>query len=519
MRFFHEKFFLLTVFAALTMFTGLGSRELFSGDETRTAGIIAEMTISGDMITPRLNGRPFLEYPPLYYQTGSVFFRLFGVTDAAAKLPSAVCTFGAALLAFALARRMKLTSDAALAAGIMLLTGIQSFFNSRKCMVDAMLAFFVLLSIYGFHSLTAVRDRRKQFAFFLLYSAGLAGGFMTKGLIGFAFPWAGLGTWLVADDLFFEKRFSFRRYLLLGLGVFPALIPVLYWLYRLYLAGGSGPIETVLIENGLGRFTGAQGDHIENMWYYLIKLPTLFQPWLAAFLASLIYAGHLIRKKRLARETLPLLCESVAPFILLSCASSKRQVYLLPIYSSWALLTAWFLIDNRRVWLEWAKRLPLPVVKNWRWILVVATAVALTVFFFLASAWAKAIPVAALLALAITIFCPRRRIFPALATAALLFVCLDTVILARRNRKESLRPLFEECRSLENQGYLIRLDRSAPERTKGAAVFYLKKRMPEIENEAPFGAHEKRIIRDKASRIGKKFADGQRLLDATDVAL
>lgn len=511
--------FLLAVFAAVVMFGGLNFRELASGDETRVAGIIAEMALSGDLVTPKLNGADFLEYPPLYYQLGSVCMRLFGFTDAAAKLPSALCAFGAALLVFALARRAKLSAAAALTAGIMLLTGAQFFNNGRKCMVDMMLAFFVLLAIYAFHSLLAAADRRRQVWCFLLYAAGLAGGFMTKGLVGWAFPWFGLGTWLIADDLLFAKRFNFKRYLLLGLGVIPALVPILCWLYRLYLAGGREALATVLIENGIGRFTGAQGDHVEAVWYYLVKLPALFQPWLLVFVAALVHALRMLRKKQLPREMLPLLCEAVAPFVLLSCAASKRQVYLLPIYSAWAVLAAWFLIDRREAWLPVLERRISPLRKYLPRVAAAATGVALAVFIVLAPGWGKAIPAAALGLLAAAVFV-RPGLVPAAVLAGALFVlCFDVGGLALRNRKKSLRPLFDECRRCEEAGYFIRIGVPTSERTQGAAVFYLRKRIPEVDIKTPIAPREKRIVRSgkklfngRAERA--KFADHHYLLGA-----
>ena len=510
MRFLHSRFFMLAAFAAVIMFSGLNFRELFSGDETRVAGIIAEMTISGDHVTPKLNGRPFLEYPPLYYQCGSLSFRLFGSTDAAAKLPSALCAFGAALLVFALARRLKLSKDAALAAGVIYLTGAQTFGNGRKCMVDMMLAFFVLLAIYAYHSLDGAKSRRSKAAFFLLYSAALAGGFMTKGPIGFAFPWFGLGIWLIADDLCFEKRFTFRRYLLLGLGVVPALIPILYWLRRLYLAGGREYLRIVLVENCLHRFTGAQGDHVKPFWFYFTKLPEMFQPWLIVFFAALIYAGYLASKRRLDRKIVPLLCESIVPFVMLSCSAAKRQVYLLPIFSTWAVLTAWFLIDNRRIWADRLKRFAPWIVRYWRPAAAAVAAVVLIVFAVIAPRWAKAIPAAALVLLAAAIFQAKARALPALLCAALLFAGIDAAVIAKGSRRKSLRPLFAECLRLERKGCFITLGAPAAERTQGAAVFYLGKTVPMRNGGAPLEAREMRIVR--GGNTGRKFADGHRLL-------
>ena len=72
MTYLDKKYFLLlAAFAGVLLFCGLDTRELFSGDETRVAGITAEMVLDNDPVVPRLNGTPFLEYPPLYYQAGS----------------------------------------------------------------------------------------------------------------------------------------------------------------------------------------------------------------------------------------------------------------------------------------------------------------------------------------------------------------------------------------------------------------------------------------------------------------
>lgn len=53
-------FLLLLIFAALISFTGLACREIASGDESRIAGISAEMFLESDYLVPRLNGRPVL---------------------------------------------------------------------------------------------------------------------------------------------------------------------------------------------------------------------------------------------------------------------------------------------------------------------------------------------------------------------------------------------------------------------------------------------------------------------------
>ncbi|MBL8542104.1 MAG: phospholipid carrier-dependent glycosyltransferase, partial [Betaproteobacteria bacterium] len=60
---------LLLLFAALIVvwFGNLDHRKLFHPDEGRYAEIPREMVVSGDWVTPRLNGIKYFEKPPLQY--------------------------------------------------------------------------------------------------------------------------------------------------------------------------------------------------------------------------------------------------------------------------------------------------------------------------------------------------------------------------------------------------------------------------------------------------------------------
>src|SRR5260370_26488847 len=64
------------------------------------------MAESGDWVTPRLYGKPWFEKPPLYYWGAAICFKLFGVSEAAARLSSAISALLATLATAWLAWRI-----------------------------------------------------------------------------------------------------------------------------------------------------------------------------------------------------------------------------------------------------------------------------------------------------------------------------------------------------------------------------------------------------------------------------
>src|ERR1700687_5027681 len=90
-------------------FSHLGAFGFIGPDEPRYAWIARDMAETGDWVTPRLYGKPSLEKPVLYYWAAALSFKLFGVSEASARLPSALsallATLALAWLALCLAGR------------------------------------------------------------------------------------------------------------------------------------------------------------------------------------------------------------------------------------------------------------------------------------------------------------------------------------------------------------------------------------------------------------------------------
>ena len=81
---------LLAGFCGFLFFFGLAYFGLMGADEPRYAQVAREMLARHDWITPTLSGKPWMEKPPLYYWQAMVAYSVFGVSDWAARLPSAV---------------------------------------------------------------------------------------------------------------------------------------------------------------------------------------------------------------------------------------------------------------------------------------------------------------------------------------------------------------------------------------------------------------------------------------------
>ena len=460
---------LLLALAVIALLAGLNFCQLQSGDETRTAGIAAEMFVDGDYLVPRLNGTPFLEYPPLYSWSAALAYSVFGITDFAAKLPSALAAIGGVMLAFGFAGLMKLPVWSRFLSGFFLLTGAQFFSNSRTCRVDMVLAFFVLLAVYGFFAMRESGTPWKKLGAWGLFALGLVGGIYTKGLLGIALPGAALGCWLVVDDGL-NRRFSLGAYLAAAAGALAALASAGVWYWLLWRNGGKEMFHTAFFVNNLGRFSGSQGDHTESAFYYFIKLPSLFLPWLPLLPFAIWAAFRRIRDPRNSGVLL-VLSFLLVPFAALCVASSKRVVYLLPLYAPCALLCGWYLtVLPERV--RAALQRPL-----------------------------ERIPLDS-----------GRRVWCAVLLLGVILSGAATAVSLVQARKESLRPLFEACAALQKAGKQVVLA-SAPERTRGAAFFYLHRKLGEVDRKnAPAVPGEYWIFRDKRSSEGTRYADSHHLV-------
>lgn len=324
----------LALLAIILFFTALGSYQLRGSTELRVAGIAVNAFIERDWITPRLNGEPFLEKPPLSIWLEAVGIELLGATPLAVRLASALAGLCTALMVFWQLQRLRRPPATAWVAGLLLITMAQFWSNVRQVGEDALLTAGVAVCLLGYMEARLQRS----LAGWLLFAAGLAVATLSKGVLGLALPGAAILAYLCATTAF-ERRLTPLDWLLPAGFAAVGLVPLVIWLYFLHGALGSAAIGEVLWSNSVGRFGGefANNGHFEPFYYYLGKLPEVFLPW-----NILVFLGlwQLLKRARHDRYALFLCCWLLAPFLLLSLSSGKRMVYLLALYPAAAIVAA-----------------------------------------------------------------------------------------------------------------------------------------------------------------------------------
>ncbi len=306
----------------------LGGAALFEPDEGRNAEKAREILLLNDWITPHENFVPVLDKPMFFYWLIAISFKLFGVSEWSARLPSALAALGCLFLVYRFARE-HFGAWAALWSTLILLTSIEFYLLARIVISDMTLTFFITLALYSFY--TAVHtehDKARKIHCLLMYLA-LGGATLVKGLFGVVMP--GM---IVFVYLLMTRRWSVLRKLYLLPGALLSLAMVAPW-YLWAEARNPGYLGYYFWDEHINRFM-TDGFKRGKSWHYLIiAFLTGFMPWTAL---TPFVVKHLWRK--IDDKNLFLVLWALVPLVFFSLSNSKLPHYLLPIFPAIAVLTA-----------------------------------------------------------------------------------------------------------------------------------------------------------------------------------
>jgi 4-amino-4-deoxy-L-arabinose transferase-like glycosyltransferase len=356
---------LLIVFA-LIWFSNLEYRRLIHPDEGRYAEIPREMVVTGDWVTPRLNGIKYFEKPALQYWLTAAAYEAFGIHPWTARLWPALSGFLGVLFVGYVGLRLGGPTLGLYASAV--LGGCAWYvLNTHVLTLDAGLTFWMSCGLGAL--LIAQRadaSPGETRAWMLVAWASLALAVLSKGLIGIVLP----GGALVLYTLLTRDWVLWRRlHLVPGIALFLAIAAP--WFVVVSLRN-SEFFNFFFIHEHFARFLTNE-HHREGAWWYFIPIFLVgLLPWVAVFgwTVRRMWSDAVADRNGFCWQRLALVWAAFI-FVFFSMSGSKLPSYILPMFPPLALTIAWQLAITREPTLV---RLTLPLV-------VIMAAITLVVLF------------------------------------------------------------------------------------------------------------------------------------------
>jgi len=342
---------LLVLLCVLTFFVGLGRPAITDSDEAFYAEAAREMVAGGDWITPHYNGQYRFEKPVLYYWLAALAYLGAGVSELAARVPSAVAGLVLVLTTYACARRWY-DEATGLLAGAITATSFGYVAVARQALPDLMLACFITLATWtALVALAAPRSlgpdpRRRQWLF--VAGAALAGGLLTKGPVGVALPAIVVGP--LALWRCWAQRTSHpdgiralvtRLALDVGLLALVCLLLAAPWFVIMTATHGLAYLDRFFVDENVQRFVTDRYNAPRPLWYYLPIVVGGLVPWSPLMLVWWQPIRRVAqRARRLQSVEVWLGVWALAPLLFYSVSIGKQPRYILPILPPLAVLLA-----------------------------------------------------------------------------------------------------------------------------------------------------------------------------------
>jgi 4-amino-4-deoxy-L-arabinose transferase-like glycosyltransferase len=326
----------------LCYFHNLGAIGFVGPDEPRYAWIARDMMETGDWVTPRLYGQPWFEKPPLYYWAAALSFKLFGVSEAAARFPSALAALFATLAMAWLAWRLY---GPATARWLLLLlpttVGMIGFSHAAATdmpfaasLTIAMVCAARLLGLAppsASSTSTSFISSTSFNSLFLGFFLGLA--VLAKGPAAIVLSGGAVLLWAALTR---RWRDAFRC--LHPIAITSFCLTALPW-YILCARRNPDFFRVFIIEHNFKRFLTPEFQHIQPFWFYVPVVLIAFVPWTLALLWSAIQGmNQSWRNRQVSGSTIFLLSWAAFPLLFFSTSQSKLPGYILPALPAIGLL-------------------------------------------------------------------------------------------------------------------------------------------------------------------------------------
>jgi len=325
---------LLTGFCLFLHFYGLGQFGLLGADEPRYAQVAREMLERRDWVTPTLGGKPWLEKPPLYYWQAMIAYRMFGVRDWAARLPSALDASLIVLGVYLFLRKLRPGFHLEGALMTASVAGLVGFAHSAS--TDMPLAAMFSLAMLSWYAWWETSKRLYLYAFYVCIGlAALAKGPVAPALAGV----------VIALFAMAAKDAGIIRRTLCLPGILLSLLVTLPWYVAVQIRNPEF-FRIFILEHNFARFGSNLYHHEQPFWFYLPVAALALVPWVvfvAAAVLEIARAWWAERESRFSSQDALdffLLLWLLVPIFFFSLSRSKLPGYILPAIPSGPLLVS-----------------------------------------------------------------------------------------------------------------------------------------------------------------------------------
>src|SRR4029077_17821255 len=258
---------LLFGFCGFLFFFGLAYFGLVGADEPRYAQVASEMLARPHAIPPQLGAAAWLEKPPLYYGQAMLAYSVFGVSDWAARLPSAVDATLMVVAIYLFLRRFRpgFQLDGALMAASA--SGVIGF--ARAASMDMPLAATFIIAMLAWYAWYESASRRYLALFYTFL--GLA--MLAKGPVA---PFLAAAIVVIFASAKGDYRLTVRTCWVPGIALF--LLTTLPW-YAAVQFRNPEFFRVFILEHNLQRFGKDLYHPTQPFWYYLPVILLGLVPW------------------------------------------------------------------------------------------------------------------------------------------------------------------------------------------------------------------------------------------------
>ena len=279
--------FLVTVWF-IFFINGLFSLPLMPPDEPKYAYASFRMLKTGDFITPYFNCHPRFDKPPLIYWLIAISYKIFGISDWAARIPSVLATLGLIFIIWRFVER-EIGSRAATLSVIVFSTVIHVWVMGRAVAPEMVLVFFETLAILLFYRGIEYNNRKAIYGAYISMSFA----FITKGpvgvimVLGAVFPYFLLKKGIKETVRSMWSITGIILFLLIGLP----------WYVAMILRHGYRYFYEFFLYHNIYRFTGQARQHPFGFYYYLPIFAGAFYLWWPYSVSAIRDLREVIKKR------------------------------------------------------------------------------------------------------------------------------------------------------------------------------------------------------------------------------